>query len=200
MQESPYKKHRAKWKDCQLCSLCEGRDKIVLARGQIPSDIVFIGEAPGESENILGSPFVGPAGIRLDQIITLALEGTGLRYSLTNLVACFPKEEKREGINEPPVEAIKACQPRLIEYIRLCTPQAIVLVGKLAAKHVRGQAMFCRREEEDHPFWIPTDRFMAFCEIVHPAAILRMPLIQQRFAINQSVARIRELASSVSRM
>ena len=58
-----------KWKDCRDCYLCETRNRIVFARGTIPADVLFLGEAPGESENVTGVPFDGPAGNLLDAII-----------------------------------------------------------------------------------------------------------------------------------
>ena len=66
---TPWQAFAERWKDCRSCRLCEQRDKIVLARGTIPCDILMVGEAPGLSENSRGLPFDGPAGHRLDQIV-----------------------------------------------------------------------------------------------------------------------------------
>jgi uracil-DNA glycosylase len=99
-------------------------------------------------------------------------------YALTNLVACMPVEQKQDenASNEPPLEAITACAPRLKEMVRLAKPSIVVLVGLLAKKHVSGQAQFdCDWVDELH-----------FVEIVHPAAIVRLkndpqkPLIIKR--------------------
>ncbi len=86
-----YTNYRAKWKDCQRCKSSNSRTEIVLARGKVPAPILFIGEAPGASEDALGKPFIGPAGKVLDDIITVALDGQ-YDYALTNLVACYPPE------------------------------------------------------------------------------------------------------------
>ena len=63
---SSFQQHREKWRDCQSCLLNKCRNRVVMARGKLPSPILFIGEAPGESENVVGLPFVGPAGRLLD--------------------------------------------------------------------------------------------------------------------------------------
>ena len=126
-----WQQHVEKWRDCRRCPLCEGRNRVVLARGKIPCDVVFIGEAPGESENIRGIPFDGPAGCLLDSIADRAGLGR-LRLLFANLVACFPAEEKRTGSNAPPEIAIKACLPRLRELLDMAKPRLVVCVGELA--------------------------------------------------------------------
>lgn len=75
-QESPpgaslslFQLHVREWENCTRCPLCETRRNIVLSRGKVPCDVLFIGEGPGESEDVLGAPFVGPAGHLLDHII-----------------------------------------------------------------------------------------------------------------------------------
>jgi len=175
---TPYQKHKAQWKDCSRCSLGSQRCKVVLASGKIPCDILFIGEAPGISEDTIGKPFVGPAGRLLRKMIANGLSPK-TRYCLTNLVACYPREAKEQGINEPPDECICACRKRLREFVRLCKPRGIVLVGKLAAKHVSG-------------------RPMEFVEILHPAAILRMDPSQQPLAIRRCILAIQEIEYQIS--
>jgi len=112
-----YKQHREKWNDCEKCELCNQRGSVVLARGKIPCDLLFIGEAPGQSEDVLGVPFVGPAGKLLDSIIDQATltgraeysPGSGKpvpnenfpRIAFTNLVSCIPKGEDGNKIQEP---------------------------------------------------------------------------------------------------
>ncbi len=131
---SKYQIHATKWKECVRCDLHHCRDRVVLTRGQIPCEVLFIGEAPGSSENVLGVPFIGPAGKLLDQLIESAqLDHRDVRIAFTNLVACVPKENGQK-IGEPAKEWIQACAPRLIDFVSLCKPKAIIYVGKLAAK------------------------------------------------------------------
>ena len=134
--------------------------------------MLFCGEAPGASEDALGQPFVGPAGKLLDQIIERSLPPT-VTHVLTNLVCCFPKEAKASGENEPHTAEIRACRPRLIEFVNLARPRLIVCVGALAADHV------------DHADTVRC------ADIVHPAAILRMPLAQKQMAVQRAIVVIR---------
>src|SRR3954471_2435855 len=94
--------HVARWRDCTRCPLSQQRSNIVLARGQVPCDVLFVGEAPGASEDALAQPFCGPAGHLLDQIVERALPPI-VSYAMTNLVCCFPREAKAQGDNEPEI-------------------------------------------------------------------------------------------------
>lgn len=148
------KRHKKKWNSCDSCSLCKSRTNVVLHKGDTPCDVLFIGDAPGTSEDILGDPFVGPAGHLLDDLILEAKKLSGMKVStgFTNLVACLPNNK------EPTEEQIKACLPRLGEIINLSDSEIIVCVGKLSSK------------------WIPKffgyDHTKEFFEIAHPAALL----------------------------
>jgi len=176
---TPYQKHKLKWSRCTKCLLCTTRRKVVLARGKIPASVLFIGEAPGVSEDVLGTPFIGPAGKLLDRMITKA----GLMdYCMTNLICCIPRGEDGDKTAEPPEEAILACQERLKEIIVFSNPQAIVCVGKLSQK------------------WVPkmTIKFPPkMIGIVHPAAILRADIAQRGLAIQQVVVALTDLAESL---
>jgi len=193
---SAWTEHVERWKDCTNCPLCEQRDYICLARGTVPAPVVFIGEAPGASEDTLGQPFVGPAGCLLDQIIEHALPST-VKYALTNLVCCFPREAKARGENEPELEEITACRPRLVEFVRLCRPRLIVLVGQLARRSVHGAAMFRLDGMGEQPEWIMDGSYLEFIDIVHPAAILRMPLAQRQMAVQKSIVVLRNAVENM---
>lgn len=177
---TPYMKYRLKWKDCQQCDLCNQRSRIVLARGKVPAEVLFIGEAPGASEDALGKPFIGPAGKLLDHIINVSLDGK-YDYALTNLVACYPREAKEAGTNEPPSWAIEKCAVRLQEFVRLCKPGLIVLVGKLAAKHATVQP----------------SSYLQLAEITHPAAMLRMDPAQKGLAIQRAIVVIEDAVEEI---
>lgn len=174
---SPWRRHVVKWKDCKRCSLCEQRNKVVLARGKIPCDILFIGEAPGASEDVLGKPFIGPAGKLLDAIIQSGLR-EDLTFAMTNLVACIPKGDDGNKIGEPEKENIKACMPRLEEFVSICKPQAVVAVGKLSQKHTRC-AFGCSQ---------------SIIGMIHPAAILRMDVSQKGLGIQRCVVALQDLS------
>jgi|TARA_R110000824_G_scaffold89320_8_gene219087 DNA polymerase len=165
-----WKGHKRRWSSCEDCELCETRNKVVLGRGKIPCDILFIGEAPGAAENVLGHPFIGPAGHLLDRIIAHSVP-KGLRLAFTNLVGCIPLEggSKAKG---PPRGSIEACSDRLKEFVQLARPKAIVCVGKLTAKYLL-----------DDEFFIDHSRYMV--EILHPAYILRADESQKGLAVQR---------------
>lgn len=143
---TPWKKHIATWTACTRCNLCNQRDKICLGRGALPCDVLFVGEAPGTSENDLGYPFAGPAGHTLNEWVAYALGcevieiGTQeIKTAYTNLVACFPAEAKVTGDHQPEPEEIKACENRLKEFVGMCKPKLrlVVCVGALPSKWVQ---------------------------------------------------------------
>lgn len=168
----------AKWRDCTACPLHEQRDRIVLARGTVPCQVLFIGEAPGEVEDSTGLPFRGPAGALLDRIVASALPPE-VTYAMTNVVCCFPREAKLWAINnqsshEPERAEILACRPRLVEFVNLCQPRLIVCVGALATEYV------------DQSDTVPC------VNVVHPAHILaHMPKVQKDYAVNKCIVQIR---------
>ena len=170
--------HVSRWKDCEKCPLCQQRDRICLARGTLPCDVLFIGEAPGASEDAIGRPFVGPAGALLDQIIDRSI-GKLASIAMTNLVCCYPREAKERGDNQPGHSDILSCRPRLIEFVNIARPKLIVCVGSLASEYV------------DH-------RDSVQCvDVVHPAAILRMPLAQKQMAVQRVVVTLLNAVNDV---
>jgi len=144
--------------------------------------VLFCGEAPGVSEDVIGRPFIGPAGKLLDRIIDQAFGEVQPTYCLTNLVCCFPREAKREGTNEPPKKAIEACRPRLLELIQMCNPRLIVAAGDLARKHLMAGGMLKGR---------------AFCSITHPSAILRADITQQGLMAQRAIVTIADAADEL---
>lgn len=116
--------------DCSLCGLCEGRTNIVLPDGDPSSGIVFVGEAPGENEDLEGRPFVGRSGRILDSMMADA----GIERSsvlITNTVKCRPP-----GNRDPTHEEMAACRPFLdseLEGARL-----VIGLGKSACRDLMG--------------------------------------------------------------
>ena len=139
-----FKAHVDQWKDCTLCPLCTHRKRTVFSRGRIPANILFIGEAPGPSEDSIGRPFVGTAGHILDLIIQKASErflqagedtGETRRvpsYCVTNSVLCFPGRNPKGKIIAPKAVEVKACNPRLVEFVKLVEPKLIIRLGNVA--------------------------------------------------------------------
>lgn len=183
-----FEQHKLTWGHCQNCSLCERRSKVVFLRGSIPADVLLVGEAPGPSEDVIGKPFVGPAGKLLDNII---YEGIGpeVRYALTNLVACIPYDVDGIKAGEPEKESILACAPRLAEIVKIVRPRLIVRVGALSKKWITGspgaagyELVFANAVKLAVD-WTPT---IKFADIVHPAAIIRQNVAMQGLSIQKA--------------
>lgn len=172
--KSPYAQLVDQWKDCQNCGLCLVRKKVVMAKGSIPADVVMVGEAPGESEDVIGVPFVGPAGKLLGRIVDKAKVDGGypsVRIAWTNLVGCVPKDdETKRKRGEPLPGEIEACRPRLERLLDLCKPDLIVCVGQLAEKQAKIHNWEARAK---------------IVSIVHPAAILRADITQQGLMVQR---------------
>lgn len=146
-----------KFKRCRKCGLWKTRRKVVLGRGVIPAEVLFIGEAPGKSEDLLGQAFIGPAGRILQSAIEqvlLKLNLPELTYYITNTTACRPTDKKFGPNRAPSKEEMLACWPRLQLTEQLVNPRKVILLGKVAQRS-------CVRH-------FPS----AHC-LVHPAYILR---------------------------
>jgi uracil-DNA glycosylase family 4 len=153
--------HR-KWNKCKLCPLHKHAKKHVLYRGSIPAPILFIGEAPGNVENQLGIPFVGPSGQLLNQMLEqLRVK----KFLITNIVCCIPragsatgkKDATERGVRPPTKEEASLCHDHISELIALAKPKVIITIG-LSAKKYLGDKAFPK---------------IARGHIEHPASILR---------------------------
>jgi DNA polymerase len=195
-----------RWQDCQGCPLHEKRRHIVLAKGRLPCDVLFIGEAPGHSEDVSGRPFDGPAGQLLDSILASALAEWGtmdlvksrwesdvLRLAWTNLCCCIPLGDDGAKLTEggPPAESIKACSPRLREFVDLADPHLIICVGSVASDWLNARR-WPRVELGNGADMIP------MVDVVHPAAILRArnPVIKGDM-IRKMVPQIRKAVANM---
>lgn len=181
---TPYLRHKARWIKCERCPLCETRRNVVLVRGKLPADVLFVGEAPGVSEDALGKPFVGPAGKLLDKMIHEAGgDVERIRLAFTNVIACIPYGEDGKKTSEPSKEAVKQCSPRLDETIEISKPEIIIAVGQVAAKWISGP------DRDKNGGMVK--------EIVHPAAILRAIPAQQGLLYQKTVVTLAEVFESL---
>lgn len=187
-----FSEHKQKWSNCENCVLHQNRKHVVLARGTIPCQVLFVGEAPGQSEDVLGSPFVGPAGKLLDVMISHTLDGQ-YDYAITNLVGCIPlyRSTYKTSFDGPEIDGglymsdpgrkeIDACRERLVEFIEvLARPRLVITVGNLATKHM------------------PKGNYTTV-SIVHPSAILRMNKMAQPLEIKRAVAVINDALDDIA--
>ena len=151
----------------------------------MPCDVVFIGEAPGHSEDVRGLPFVGPAGMLMNTIIERAIapwaKSDPITFYLSNLVACIPLDNGKKT-EEPSDESIRACLPRLTELISMANPSLIVGVGTLARDYLEAGWLHSAK----------IDRRIPRVSIMHPSAIRRMPFAARDLRVKQCVVTIRD--------
>ncbi len=115
--------------NCQKCPLSQGRKNAVPGEGNLGTELMFVGEAPGRDEDIQGRPFVGRAGQLLTKIIH-AMKFKREEVYITNIVKCRPPENRN-----PHKEEIEMCQDYLREQLEMIKPEVIVTLGKVAADH-----------------------------------------------------------------
>jgi DNA polymerase len=171
-----YKNVKKKWCNCQRCSLKHKRRNVVLVRGDLPCEILFIGEAPGFEEDTVGYPFVGPAGHLLDMIVETAFEEFEQkpRIAFTNIISCIPlREEERKKIEEPELSWVENCRERFLDVFNLCKPKKIVTVGKFAENNLPAKLITNHKLEKEN--------------INHPAYILRLSSQQKNYAILRNI-------------
>src|SRR4051812_34745381 len=119
----------AEARECVRCPLSEGRTQVVFGVGNPNADLMFVGEAPGQQEDLKGEPFVGRAGKLLDQLV---LEEMGLSresFYIGNVLKCRPP-----GNRDPKPEEIEQCRPYLESQVELIDPKVIVTLGNFATK------------------------------------------------------------------
>ena len=157
------KKLEARCALCGNCPLGATRTKLVFGVGKAPSELMLVGEGPGEQEDLQGEPFVGPAGKLLDDMLELiGLDRS--RIYIANTVKCRPPHNR-----DPQDEELRACRHWLDEQIALVRPRVIVCLGRIAAGELIRKDFRITRE---HGQWFERGgiRMMA---IYHPSALLR---------------------------
>lgn len=188
LTRTPLQLHIANWKNCTRCHLCHDRQNVVLYRGKIPCDLLFIGEAPGDSEDTFALPFYGPAGYLLNDILKAALPDNA-RYAIGNLIGCIPYEQVGDTrkITKPPYESVLECRPRVEEFITLAKPKALIAVGDEARDYLT----------PGYKYSIAVPKSVYRAEITHPSAILRAKEAQKGLAIQRCVIVIRNTYAKV---
>ncbi len=164
---------KAAARECRGCDLYERATQTVFGAGRAPAAMMFIGEVPGDQEDIQGAPFVGPAGRLLDEAFAAA--GIARRdVYVTNAVKHFTWEPrgKRRLHARPKWRHVTACRPWWEAEIRVVKPKVIVCLGALAAQALLGKAFRITRQRG-----VPVAYPWAPCVITtrHPSAILRAP-------------------------
>ena len=160
-------------KDCQACDLYKRGTQTVFGEGARHAELMFVGEQPGDAEDLAGRPFVGPAGRVLDKALEEAGIDRGTVY-VTNVVKHFKWEPrgKRRIHNKPNASEISACRPWLETEIQLVRPRAIVCLGATAAQALIGRQFKVTAQRGE---FVRSPLAPIVMATVHPSSILRAP-------------------------
>ncbi|MDP3502960.1 MAG: uracil-DNA glycosylase [Myxococcales bacterium] len=151
--------------DCQRCKLCSGRKTIVFGSGNPRAELVFVGEGPGEEEDLKGVPFVGQAGQLLTRMIE-AMKFTRDDVYICNVVKCRPPNNRN-----PEPDEIEACEPFLKAQLASLQPKVIVALGKFAAQTLlRDTTAITRLRGQWREY-----QGVSLMPTFHPAYLLRKP-------------------------
>jgi len=158
---------------CQGCDLWERGTQTVFGEGARRAEVVFVGEQPGNEEDLSGKPFVGPAGRLLDDALVEAGIDRSQTY-VTNVVKHFKWEPrgKRRIHKKPNTTEIKACRPWLEAEISLVKPKVVVCLGATAAQALLGPQF---RVSKQRGQFIESTLAPYIMATVHPSSILRAP-------------------------
>ncbi|HET7482338.1 MAG TPA: uracil-DNA glycosylase [Actinomycetota bacterium] len=148
---------------CTACRLAEGRTQVVWAAGNLASDVLFIGEAPGFHEDKQGEPFVGAAGKLLDTLLEeIGLDRT--QVAIVNVIKCRPP-----GNRDPLPDEIESCRPYLQAQLNFMRPKVIVTLGNFATRFIIGQPIGITKARGRQFRYVTAVVIPTF----HPAAALR---------------------------
>lgn len=149
--------------DCAKCGLCQTRHHVVFGVGPRDADVMFIGEGPGEQEDLKGEPFVGPAGKLLDDMLSI-IDLSRENCYIANIVKCRPPR------NRDPLETEQeACIGYLRNQVALLRPKIIVCLGRIAAQKLIRPDFRITRE---HGVWEERNGVWMMASF-HPSALLR---------------------------
>ena len=149
---------------CRGCGLCAHRHNVVFGVGNREADVLFIGEGPGEQEDLKGEPFVGAAGKLLDDMLSIIDLDRSKNCYIANIVKCRPPHNR-----DPEAAEQDACIGYLQQQIALIQPKIIVCLGRIAALRIIREDYRITRE---HGQWTEKDGIW-MTAIYHPSALLR---------------------------
>ncbi len=156
---------KQKCASCQQCALGATRTNLVFGTGNPKADLMFVGEAPGEQEDLSGVPFVGRAGQLLDKFL-MAVDIAREDVYIANILKCRPPK------NRDPLPAEEdACIGYLREQVALINPKVIVCLGRISAMRLIKPDF---KITQEHGQWFKKGNYM-MTAVYHPAALLRDP-------------------------
>lgn len=151
--------------ECRGCALCETRTNIVFGTGNPDADLMFVGEAPGEQEDLSGTPFVGRAGQLLDRFL-YAVDIKREDVYIANILKCRPPKNR-----DPQPAEEDSCMPFLRDQVRVIRPKIIVCLGRIAAMRLISPDY---KITSQHGQFVRRGDFL-MTAVYHPAFLLRDP-------------------------
>ena len=171
--------------ECDKCDLCKTRTNCVFGVGNPEADILFVGEAPGEQEDLSGIPFVGRAGQLLDKFL-YAVDIDREDVYIANILKCRPPKNR-----DPLPEEEDACIGYLREQVALINPKVIVCLGRISAMRLIKPDFKITKE---HGQWFKKGNYL-MTAVYHPAALLRDP--RKKEDMLEDMKRIKEKISEI---
>ena len=160
-------------RNCKKCRLCETAKNAVPGEGDLDAEIVFIGEAPGATEDETGRPFVGRAGRLLDKLLH-DIGMTRENVWIGNVIKHRPPENR-----DPLPDEITACMPYLTMQLALIKPKLVVTLGRYAMNYFHKDGKISR----DHGCSIKQGNYSVY-PLYHPAAALRNPSVARELVVD----------------
>ena len=162
---------------CHKCPLGDTRTNCVFGTGSKNARLMFVGEAPGEKEDLSGVPFVGAAGKLLDRFLE-AVDISRDEVYIANILKCRPPKNR-----DPLPSEEDACIGYLKEQIRLIDPEPIVCLGRISAMRLIKPDF---RITKEHGVWF-TYEGKPICAVYHPAALLRDPRRKEEMLVDMKM-------------
>ncbi len=151
---------------CDKCKLCQTRNNVVFGVGNPEADVMFIGEGPGENEDLQGEPFVGRGGQLLDKMLAAVDLDRNKNIYIANIVKCRPPKNR-----DPEPQEQEACIGWLRNQVKLVNPKIIVCLGRISAAKIIKPDIKITKE---HGIFFERGN-MLLMGTLHPAALLRNP-------------------------
>jgi uracil-DNA glycosylase len=187
------KKLREAAADCKACDLWKTGTQTVFGEGTETAEIVFVGEQPGDKEDLAGRPFVGPAGRVFDEALELAGIDRSLAY-VTNAVKHFKwvARGKRRIHQKPNAAELAACRPWLDAELEVIKPKVLVALGATAAQALLGRQF---RVTKQRGLPVESDLAPHVVATIHPSSILRQETdVEREAAMADFVADLKVVA------
>ena len=153
-------------KACEKCELCETRHNVVFGVGNKNAEVLFIGEGPGENEDLQGEPFVGRGGQLLDKMLKAVDLDRNKNIYIANIVKCRPPQNR-----DPLQDEQDACIDWLRNQVALIKPKIMVCLGRIAAMKIIKSDIKITKE---HGIFFEKNGVIMMATL-HPAALLRNP-------------------------